>query len=514
MKKLIFFFALFLTNYVSSQHNLISTHPFFRDKLFSTANNTPYCGNSMLPITESSYDLQKYTKDTTVHYYEFAEVLFKKHIVEVKGKDYFFTISPVVEFSVGVDPIVDSKKMLYQNTRGFLVEGDLTKNFSFSTALYENQARFSSYENDFISQHGEFYIKPTGYVIDNAVVPGAGRTKTFKHLDDYDYAFALGNIIYHAHKKLDIIFGNNQQFIGSGYRSLLLSDNSCGSPYLKVNYNISKRWSFSYLRTRNMNLVRKKATSTVESYYQPKGLSVNYLSFQANEKLNISLFEGAIWQKGDSLSTGRVNPMFYNPVPLIAAFLKDSTCYATNGLNINWLVNNRIRIYAQAVIGNLNTKQFGLQLGYRGNNYFNIKNLYTQIEYNYVSPQMYRASFYRMSYSNYNLPLAHPKGNGFHEMVLRAGWEYQRCYAEIKSITYFLTQNNPTDLLPVPVVSTISNDKIFHNNLEFGYRMNKKLNLCFFGSITYRVQTGTSIQSNLLFQTGMKTSLISHYNDY
>jgi hypothetical protein len=109
-----------------------------------------------------------------------------------------------------------------------------------------------------------------------------------------------------------------------------------------------------------------------------------------------------------------------------------------------------------------------------------------------------------MSFSNYNLPLAHPKGNGFHEIVLRAGWEYQRCYAEIKSITYFLAQNNPTDLLPVPVVSAISNDKIF----------NKKLNLCFFGSITYRVQTGSSNQSNLLFQTGMKTSLISHYNDY
>ena len=500
---------------VSSQHNLISTHSFFRDKLFETSRTNPYNGNAFLPVTEPNYDIQNHLRDTSIFYYDFAETVFKKHWVEIKTDDCYLIISPTFNFSLGRDLKDENPRNLFQNTRGFLIEGDIAKNFSFATTFYENQARFSNYESDFVSSHGEFYFKQngTGYVQQNGVVSGGTRTKEFKK-DGFDYGFAQGYIVYQPHKKVDIIIGNNQQFIGVGYRSILLSDNSSGAPYLRLDYRISKRWSYSTLRTRALNLVRKKKTTTVEAYYQPKGFTVNYLSFQATDKLNISLFEGSTWSMGDSLTTKRVNPLFYNPIPLVPSLLNDSICSAIQGININWLLHPNARVYGQIAVGSIGAKQFAFQVGYRGNDYFKIKNLYTQIEYNFATSKMYKATSDRLNYSNYNLALAHPMENGFHEIVLRSGWEWKRIYADFKSVNYFLVNHAKNDLLPIQYYNTVSNDKISHNQLEFGYRMNKKLNWTFFGNITYRKQTGAENSQAFIVNAGMKTSLLSHYNDY
>ena len=515
MKFVVIIALLGLATVVSSQHNLISTHSFFRDKLFETSRTEAYNGNAFLPVTESNYDLQKHLKDSSIFYYDFAVTAFKKHIVEIKTEDCYLTISPTFNFSLGRDLKDENPRNLFQNTRGFIIEGDIAKNFSFATTFYENQARFSNYESDFVSSRGEFYFKSngSGYNQQNGVVTGGTRTKEFKN-DGFDYGFAQGYIAYQPHKKLDIIVGNNQQFIGSGYRSILLSDNSSGAPYFRLDYRISKRWSYSTLRTRAMNLVRKKKKTTVEAYYQPKGFAVNYLSFQATDKLNISLFEGSTWSMGDSLTTNRVNPLFYNPIPLVTSLLNDSICNAIQGININWLLHSRARIYGQFAVGSIGTKQYALQIGYRGNDYFKIKNLYTQIEYNFATSEMYKATTDRLNYSHYNLALAHPKENGFHELVVRLGWEWKRIFADFKSVNYFLVNHTKNDLLPIQYYTTVSNDKISHNQLEFGYRMNKKLNWTFFGNIVYRKQTGAENSQVFIVSAGMRTSLLSHYNDY
>lgn len=515
MKRIGIIFFVLLGISVSGQHNLISTHSFFRDKLFETSRTEAYNGNAFLPVTESNYDLQKHLKDTSLLYYDFAVTLFRKHLIEIKTEDCFLTISPTFNLTFGKDLKDESTRNLFQNTRGFIIEGDIAKNFSFATTFYENQARLSNYETDFVSSHGEFYFKQngTGYIQQNGVVAGGTRTKEFKN-DGFDYGFAQGYIVYQPHKKVDIIAGNNQQFIGAGYRSMLLSDNSSGAPYLRFDYRISNRWSYSVLRTRAMNLVRKKKTTTVEAYYQPKGFAANYLSFQATDKLNISLFEGSTWSMGDSLTTKRVHPLFYNPIPIVASILNDSICNTIQGVNINWLLHGNARIYGQFVVGAIGTKQYALQIGYRGNDYFKIKNLYTQVEYNFATSKMYKATTDRLNYSHYNLALAHPKENGFHELVVRLGWEWKRIYADLKSVNYFLINHSKNDLLPIQYYTTVSNDKISHNQMEFGYRMNKKLNWTFFGNITFRKQTGDVNSQAFVVSAGMRTSLLSHYNDY
>lgn len=518
MTRFLILIFLSLVTWVSGQQNLISTHVFYRDQLFAVRKDSlkgksnGYKGNSFLPVTEKRYNLPRYLKDTSLQYYDLSEIAYKKHLFEINGKDCFLTVSPLIDLTVGRDLNDTIKTNLFNNTRGIIIEGDLFKNFSFSTSLYENQSRFSAYEMSYAKSRGEFYTYWYGYGQQNAVIPGGTRTKPFK-TNGYDYAYAIGNIIYSPHKKVDLIAGNNQQFIGSGYRSMLLSDNSSYAPYFRVDYYISPRFSFNYLRSRNMNLVRKKTYSTVEGYYQPKGLAINYFTFNASTKLNLSLFEGSTWSMGDSLSTKSVNPIFYNPVPFVASFLSDSLTYAIQGININLILKNNIRTYGQFALGKFDFKQKAVQIGIRYYDFLNLKKSLFQLEYNYASKTMYQSPFSRLNYSNFNLPLAHTKGNAFHEFVLRFNYEINRVYLDFKSITYLLKDYNSMSLLPVIKTSLLNSGMLYHNQLELGYRMNKKLNLNFFANAVFRKDM---IQNKAYFvvTTGIRTALINHYNDY
>ena len=518
MRKYLLFYILINFHLCFTQQNLISIHTFYRDQIFENRRDSAnfksnlYSGNSFFPAIENRYNLHRYLKDTSILYYDFAEVLFKKHLLEVKSKDCFLTISPLVDFSLGRDLIDTNSINLFQNTRGILIEGDLFKNFSFSTSFFENQSRLSSYEQLFINERGEFRPNGNGYAQENGSISGGTRTKPFK-TNGYDYAYAIGNIIYSPHKKIDLIAGNNQHFIGSGYRSMLLSDNSSYSPYFRLDYYLSKRFSFNYLRSRHLNLVRKKIFNTVEGYYQPKGLGVNYLTYYISNKINLSLFDGTIWSMGDSLQTKAVNPLFYNPFPFVSSMLKDSTCYAIQGLNLNWVFTPKIRSYGQFAIGNLDSKQLAFQLGVRLFDLFHLKNSMIQIEFNSATKKMYQSKFSRLNYSNFNLPLSHTKGNAFNELVIRFNWEYKRCYLDLKSISYYLENFNRTALLPIPKSNISPDGFVFHNQLEIGYRFNKKINLTIFANCIYRYDNITKRQ-NFIPSAGIRTALINHYNDY
>lgn len=497
---------------VISQNNLIPTHSYYRDQLMNAGRSNSYVGTGFLPIVESEYNLPHVIRDSAVLYNELAVGLLRKHMVELKGKDYFLTISALGQLSAGRDLIDTTKANLFQNTRGVLVEGDLFKNFSFSTSFFENQARFSEFESKFVADHGEMYTYWYGYKQQNGVVPGAARTKPFK-TNAFDYAYAVGSFIYKPIKKLSIIAGNNQQFIGSGYRSLLLSDNSCGSPYLRLDYKLNSKWTINYLRARHMNLVRKKTYTTVEGYYQPKGFSANYISYQLSKQSTISFFEGSIWSMGDSLSTRSLNPIYFIPIPGISALVSKNT-YTIYGLNYSQTLFSNFRIYAQFAIGSGGKNQLAAQVGSRFYNPGKWKNTMLQVEFNIATKNMYTDSYARLNYSNYNLPLAHINGNGFKELLFRFNSEIQRFYIDVKSSSYFLTDYSSQALLPVRLNTINISGVVLNNQLEAGIRFNSKLNVNIFGSMIWRMEMLDVTKSNLIFQAGIRTGLMSHYNDY
>lgn len=494
------------------QNNLISTHTYYRDQLMNSNRLNPYTGNGFLPITESDYNLPYAIRDSSVLYNDLAVGLLRKHMVELEGKDYFLTISALGHLSVGRDLSDTTKANLFQNTRGILVEGDLFKNFSFSTSFFENQTRFSDFETQFVKNNGEFYTYWYGYNQQNGVVAGAARTKPFK-TTAFDYAYAVGSFIYKPIKQVAIIAGNNQQFIGSGYRSMLLSDNSCGSPYLRVDYKVNSKWTINFLRARHMNLVRKKTYNTVEGYYQPKGFSANYISYQLSKQSVISLFEGSTWSMGDSLTTKAINPLYFVPIPGMSALLSKNT-YSIYGLNYSQILLSKVLIYSQFAIGSGGKNQFAAQIGSRYYNPYKLKNTMVQLEFNLATKNMYTDSYARLNYSNYNLPLTHIKGSGFKELLVRFNTEIQHYYIDVKSSTYFLNKYNNDALLPVRLTFQEKNGVILNNQVEVGFRFNTKLNVNIFGNMIWRTEMLDVTKSNLIFQAGIRTGLISQYNDY
>lgn len=499
-----------------SQHNSILLNSFFKDRILLHASQDAYTGTGFYPIFESNFDLNKKIADSTKQYYELTEILFKKHLFEAKGEDYYITISPIAELRRGKDRADTNARTLFQNTRGFFVEGDLLKNFSFSTSFFENQARFTGFETEYYTSIGELYPNQTNgvYSAQNAMIPGAARTKPFKD-DAFDYAYAQGNLVYRVHPSLILNAGNTPMFVGDGHRSLLLSDNSVGTPFFRADLKILPKLHFTYMRSRLLNLMRKPVSSTVEAYYEPKSLALNYLTWQPVKSISISLFEGTVWSKGDSITARRMNPMMLNPIPFLSGLTASAADLSSiTGLNFSWILASKHRLYGQFALTDLNFQKNAWQIGYRGFSFFGLHDLMVQLEYNAVSSGMYNTSNRRLNYVNYNLSIAHPKGNGFQEFLFRANYEWKRTYVDLASFLFILNDHSQLDLLPVVKTIDRQTGNVFNQQLEFGYRFNRKMNLSIFANWLYRKESfGEQMQTSAI-SIGLRTGINNHYNDF
>lgn len=516
MRFIIIIFILFCANIGFSQQALIPLHSFYKDQLLANKSGVPYNEGSFFPVNEKDYNLLEFINDSTKQYYKATHILFQTHLVDIKKDNFHLKISPIMNFAYGRDLGDTITRTLFQNTKGVHVECDILDNFSFSTSLYENQGRFTNYETQYYKSIGEQYPQADStYNTQNAMIPGGARTKEFKG-DGFDYAFASGYFVYQPFKWVSVTAGNNSLFIGDGHRSMLLSDNHSNSPYFKLDFKITKKWNFSYLRARHMNLLRKRASSSVEAFYDPKGFSVNYLTFKPTPKINISLFDGGVWNKLDSLETSKsAHPLFYNPIPLLSRFvLNEDQMASLSGVNVAAQIADKHRLYGQFGIYNLDFDKLALQVGYRGYDFFGLKDFMLQLEYNYASKTMYTNSNTRLNYSNYNLPLGPIKGNNFSELVLRTSYTINRVYAELGVNYYILDDYISTDLMAIEKVTPAVSGNVFYTNLELGYRFNRKMNLSVFMAWTYRAEsTVDSLNANVL-QFGVKTGFINHYKDF
>ncbi len=509
---------IFFGLYGFTQQNLLPLHSFYKDHLFANKLSSPYNEGSFLPANEADYDLISAINDSAPQYYDVTLILFQKHLFEIRGKDWYITMSPAADLSRGRD-IGDTNSNapgLFQNTRGVHVEGDLFKNFSFSTSFYENQGQFANYQSSYFIGVGEGYPQADStYGQQNAVIPGGARTKPFKD-GGFDYAYAMGYFVYAPLKNLRIAAGNNMQFIGDGHRSLLLSDNSYGSPYFRVDWKMHPKFNFSYYRTKHLNLLRRPLTTYVEAYYQHKAYSVNYFTYKPNEKLNVSLFEGAVWSRGDSITDKAVNPMFFSPVPFIGGLaVKDkATVSSMLGVNIGWQLSKSHRTYAQVAMNDFDGSKLGFQAGYRGYNFFGLNDFMLQIEYNHVPSGMYETGNRTLNYTHYNLPLAHAKGSGFHEIIARSNYEFKRIYADLSVIYFTLKDYNARSHLAIYEDFERINGNVIYGHLELGYRFNRKMNLTAYVSGTYRSTTAEDVLPSALVNIGLRTGLLNHYTDF
>jgi hypothetical protein len=492
-----------------TQQNTLFLNNFYRDRaIIHDDNLLP----SVWPVYESQLDLNKKIADSSRQYYELTEILFKKHLVEAKGKNYFIGISPLVDLSMGKDNIDTNERKLFQNTRVFIAEVDLGDKFSFSTSFFENQGRYANYQTEYYKSIGELYPGASNYNTQNAMIPGASRTKPFSE-DGFDYAFARGNMIYQLAKTTWISAGNTPHFIGNGYRSIVLSDNSISTPFFRIDQGVGK-FDFLMIRSRLINLMRRPVSTTVEATYETKAYSLNMVSYRPFKNLKLSVFESTVWSKGDSINVHAVHPAYYSPVPLSGSVLApDSMRNSMVGFDLCFKPTNHVLLYGQYALTTWETKKYAIQMGARLYSLFNQKDLMFQIEWNQASNGMYEHTDARLNFSNGNTPMALIKGNGFNELIVRANYEWKRIYADYKLNFYRLYEHNSIALLPVEKQSVQVSGNVIFNQLEIGCRFNRKINLDLFASVTIR-SVSYEEPNSMIIQVGLKTAILNSYIDF
>ncbi|MDA0890258.1 MAG: hypothetical protein O3A52_03800, partial [Bacteroidetes bacterium] len=200
---------------------------------------------------------------------------FSEHLIVLEGDDYKVIASPIINLSKGKE-LIDSKNT-FTNSRGYLIEGDLGKKISFSTSFVENQAIFPNYLDESIRK--------------NNVVPGQGYARDFKETG-FDYAMSSGYVTYRPNNMFALQFGHGKNFIGDGYRSLLLSDNTFNYPYLKIQTTFWKvQYTNLYAELMDINYFATHGLPNWDQMgYPKKYMSAHYLSLNATKKLNISLY--------------------------------------------------------------------------------------------------------------------------------------------------------------------------------------------------------------------------------
>ena len=351
----------------SSQLNIPFTHSDyarFDRNINVIGTNSHYCFKTICLYDEVTkyYDFKAEKEKLLKEKESWAgKKLWNEHLVQLQGKDYWFSIDPVFDFQVGKDTDADFSST-YNNTRGFMVQGGLGKNFSFYASVFESQGRFAHYVNQYSESLKAFGPDP-------AIIPGRGIAKRFKD-DSYDYPVAEAYLSYAPAKFINVQFGHGKNFIGDGYRSLLLSDVTSPHPFLKLN---TKFWKIKYTNTWMwLKDVRPEAEN--DKAFLSKYMANHYLSWNVSKRLNIGLFESVVWSNTNDRGFD-VN--YLNLIIFYRAIEFETGQGAGNailGASAKYKWNDNINIYSQFVLDEFSLNdvkggekswknKFGYQLG-------------------------------------------------------------------------------------------------------------------------------------------------------
>ncbi len=427
MRRLFFLLNIFCSSVVLGQHtNLPLGYSFNSDLNELIYDNSDEFHTSFKPLIKSKlfFSLDSIKKNNIVNYDSwFLRKIFNEHLFELKNKDFELFVSPAMNFSFGRE--LDEDQNLLTNTRGFLVESNLGDNLSFSSSFFENQSIFPNYLYSYIKQ--------------NKVVPGQGYARTFKE-NGFDYAMASGYVSYRSDKFFSVQFGHGKHFIGDGYRSLFLSDNSFNYPYLMIQTDLGKiQYTNLYAEFMDINYFRTHGSDNKDQMgYPKKYMSSHHLSYNLSSKFNISLYESVIWRMNHAPGSRGFDVNYLNPISLLRPieFSLNSPDNVLIGISSKYTFNKSY-LYSQLIVDEFSLEdlkknngfwgnKYGYQIGFKKFNSLSINNLTFQVEYNYVRPYTYAHHNPQQNYAHYNQPLAHPLGANFSEMLFILHYKIQK----------------------------------------------------------------------------------------
>ncbi|MEH6537141.1 MAG: gliding motility protein RemB [Psychroserpens sp.] len=524
----------------SSQLNIPFTHNYyarFDQQMSGLGTNSHTASKPFIYEDVSAYYDFKAEKESLVIGSDgwWSRKLWNEHLVTVQGEDYWFTADPVFDLQIGKDTEADFSTT-YNNTRGVFIQGGLGKKFNFSASIYESQGRFAQYFNEYAlgltAEGGE------------PIVPGRGLSKIYKD-NGFDYPVAEAYLSYSPAKFINIQFGHGKNFIGDGYRSLLMGDAASPHPFLKLN---TKFWKIKYTNTW-MWLKDVRGEVTEDGAFLTKYMANHYLSWNVTKRLNIGLFESVLWTNDNDrgFDINYLNPIiFYRAIEFSTG---QDAGNAILGASAKYKWNNKVNLYGQFILDEFSLNditggdkswknKYGYQLGVKYFDAFKVDNLLVQFEYNRVRPYTYSHNSVVLNYAHNNQPMAHLWGANFSEAILIGRYTYKRWFADAKFVfgkrgfdfndgvdnanygsNIFRSEvdrNADTGI----TVGQGNTTNVFQADVAGGYIINPVTNLRLFTNITFRnynpqANTAAALDtSTVWFTVGVRTDLFNWYNDF
>ncbi|SIO49008.1 hypothetical protein [Chitinophaga niabensis] len=448
--------------------------------------------------------------------------LFQEHLLEYNKEDYSFYASFLPDMLIGNSSL---NKTIWLNTRGVMAGGRLGKNFTFRMELYENQGKFPE------------YLKQYTYQQD--IIPGQGHVKFNSQATVFDYAYTSALLSYTPSKFINLQLGYDRNFIGDGYRSMLLSDNAFNYPFLKVTAGAG-RLKYTVMWAQFMDLKQPRFSN--DNGFRKKWGVFHYLDWNATNKLSIGLFENIVWQDADSTGKRGFDVNYLIPLAFLrpVEYAAGSPDNALLGLNLKYAFTPNSTAYGQFSLDEFKLKEmtsgkgwwgnkFGWQLGFRSNNIFKVPELNVLTEVNGARPFTYSERSSLLSYSHYNQPLAHPLGANFVEWMNIADYRYKRWFlrGQIQLAQYGLDStgtNFGKDIFKSYETRTYEyGNKIgqgLKTNLLYmqgtvAFLLNPKYNLRLEVSVAGRQEKNDVFKNKeLIFQVGVRSTFRQLYYDF
>ena len=435
----------------------------------------------------------------------------KPNLLEVDVKDFYLVVNPILNLQIGKESGNDQS--LFYNKRGLTARGRIANKIGFSTSITDNQERGPGFFTDRVEKYRG--------------LPGAGFYKRFKK-GGYDYFEGNGYFTFNVTKYIDVAFGYDKNFIGDGYRSLLLDNAGDNYLFLKLN---TKIWKLNYQNIFMELMPQFKKTGDV--LLDRKYAAMHFLSVDITKWLNVGVFEGVVFGRKNHFDF-----MYLNPIIFLRHM--EGTAGSPDNMLIGFTAKANVaksfQFYGQFMLNEFIADEFFKSNGYWANKYgyqlgmkyvdaFGLPNLDLQVETNMVRPFSYSHYDSVSNFTHYNQMLAHPLGANFEEVV--GILKYQpipKVSLDFRAIYYMkgLDLNgenfggNPFELYTTRTknygyyVGEGDKIKVLNANLRLGYEL--KENLFLEANYLYRKQT--AVDPINMFSIGLRWNAPVRNYDY
>ena len=326
---------------------------------------------------------------------------------------------------------------LFSNQRGARIRGGIDQKVFFEADVLESQQKFPNYVDQFTRQFG--------------AIPGNGFFKSYNSSllgieGGRDYNNSSGRINWNFTPHISATVGYDQNFIGDGFRSLILSDFSNNYFFGRLDTRV---WKLHYTNIWGNLSTGSHRDIPGDRLIPNKWFAHHYLSVNLSPQFRLGLFETVVFGR----ENGRFDINYLIPL-IFYRSVEGSLGSPDNvllGLDFRWDLFNHMSLYGQLVLDEFKASEllverrgwwankYAYQLGLKYFDALGVKGLQAQLEANIVRPFTYGHSDSLSNFTHYNMPMAHPLGANFEEYLFllqydtRSKWRFEMAM-------FFITQ--------------------------------------------------------------------------